>query len=293
MSVRQRLLLGTVLATALVLRWIGLAGQGIANYDEAAHLLEARFFRLRFLHPGDTWPAILEGLPLFHAKPLHAALLAVVQALAGDHPWAGGIVSGLFGTATVYLVYRLGRKLWGANVGLLASAMLAALPWAVLYGRMALAEADSAFFVLLSATIQLEGWPRRSGAPTGNPASERGRALLRTAAAGAVASLAFLANYRWGVFLLLQFIGIELLGRRWRTFPLRLLAWGACAAAPLFLADVIYEFGVLGPLLDAANRPRTYIEDLAHNFFKFEAMGVGVRDPLRLPLFLWVFGGRS
>ncbi len=275
--------LGLSLAAA-ALRLAGLPRQGITNYDEAVHLLEARFLRAGWTRNLMGRHVPLAGIPLMHAKPLHSALIALAQDLLGDHPWTGAVVAALFGAAAVLLVFDFGRRIWGEEEGIVAAALLAALPWSVLYGRMALPEADSTFFVLLAVTTQ----------------AGRSRALTRSLAAGAIAGLAFLANYRWGVLLVLLFAGVEWawLTREARSALRRavevlvgIVGFLLPAAFLVFLADFIYRRAVLGSLLAGAVRPRTYLEDLAHNFGKFEAMGIGIRDPLRLPYFLWVFGG--
>ncbi len=346
--------IGGVLAVAAALRLIGLSSQGISNYDEGAHLLEARFLR----HALSQSPQDLSevaGLPLFHGKPLHAALLALSQVVTGDRVWAGGLVSALFGIATTGLVYHAARSLRDHRAGLAAALLYGLFPWSVLYGRVALAEADSAFLVAATALALARAGDRRTpaaeflrapppgggtgphaggeagssgggeagpsggreaGPSGGREAGQfRGGDLGRTAVAGLLGGLAFLANYRWGVLIGL----LVMFAEAWRVFVsgarqnlvpalppapappppvgarlvaslIRVLVFSAVGAALVLAVDALYSHLVLGPLLSASSRPRTYLEDLAYNFGRFGSMGIGLRDPLRLPLFLWVYG---
>ena len=55
----------------------------------------------------------------------------------GDTDWLVRLPSALFGTATVYVIYRLGEALWDAEVGLLAAFFLALSPLHVWYSQEA------------------------------------------------------------------------------------------------------------------------------------------------------------
>lgn len=58
-------------------------------------------------------------------------------------------VTTLFGAACVFLVYTLGKILYGKQTGLLAAAIFAATPWHVLLSRSFLIDAQCLFFSLL------------------------------------------------------------------------------------------------------------------------------------------------
>jgi len=197
---------------------------------------------------------------------------------------------------------RPGSPLLGTDSRVLSAAIFATLPWAVLYGRMGLAEADSAFFVLLAVRIQVGDFlpTSRSGLGCGGRGGGARRSsvlsprLLSSATIGGECCSPSSSPDR----------GREsLLGSAWFRAQGYETVSGLCrsacpaarirlaAALPLLLMDAAYGQLVLGPLLDRPVRPRTYLEDLGRNFGKFEAMGIGLRDPLRLPLFLWSFGG--
>ena len=273
-----------ILLLAAALRLALLPSQGLVHYDEGVHLMEARFLRTAILHDHLHRSIEVEGLPLVHGKPLHAAILAVAQSVVGDRPWTGGFAMALFSVGTVALTFALGRRFFGRQAGLFAALILATNPWSVLYGRLALPEADSTFLALLSIWIA-----------TGEGAPRKGRAFI----VGLVASLAFQANYRWLVLLPTYYVGLELIELRRpesgsaRSFALRLFLFALGFVLPLLLTDFLYGAWVLGPRLFEATRSRTYFEDLVWNIRKFSEQGwaTGLRDPMRFPFFALRFGG--
>ncbi|MBK8231588.1 MAG: glycosyltransferase family 39 protein [Candidatus Eisenbacteria bacterium] len=271
-----------VLALAALLRFLPLPSLGPIHYDEGLHLMEARFLRTAVLHDHFGAAIDVDGLPLVHGKPLHAAILALAQTVLGDRPWVGSVAMGVFGLGSVGLCYALARIWFGQAVALWAALFLATNPWAVLYGRLALPEADSTFLALLGIYCAASG---------------REPTLRRATLAGLCASLAMQTNYRWMVVLPLLFVGIELLFARARRSTRGLVGRVALfflfLALPLLLTDFVYSALILGERLEQATRPRTYFEDLAFNVRKFSAQGwaTGLRDPLRFPFFILRFGG--
>ncbi|MFN8547403.1 MAG: hypothetical protein U0527_05385 [Candidatus Eisenbacteria bacterium] len=204
--------------------------------------------------------------------------------MLGDRPWVGAFMMGCFSTAAVALTFLLGRRFFGQAAGLWAAILLATNPWAVLYGRLALPEADSTLLALLAIWVETRG-----GRPTAR------RALL----VWILSSLAMLANYRWLVLLPLFYLGLQLIAWRSGDRPgLRALLARASLyllgfVLPLLLTDFIYSAWILGPRLLEATRSRTYFEDLVWNIRKFSEQGwaTGLRDPLRFPFFALRFGG--
>ncbi len=73
-------------------------------------------------------------------EALYHTLNAGMLALFGANEWGFRFLSALLGTITVPLTYALGRKLFGATVGLLAAALLAVSFWSLMYSRMGLRQ---------------------------------------------------------------------------------------------------------------------------------------------------------
>ena len=58
----------------------------------------------------------------FFMNPFYSYFLAAIYALLGAEYWWVGLVQAVLGTSSCYLIYALGRKLWSAQIGLLAAA---------------------------------------------------------------------------------------------------------------------------------------------------------------------------
>jgi 4-amino-4-deoxy-L-arabinose transferase-like glycosyltransferase len=110
----------------------------------------------RFYYPALFWYALFfldrftfrigRELGLIHVKSLHHLFET------GPIPYflMGRSLSALLGTATVALVYRLGRRLYSHAVGLLAALFLAVAFLHVRDSALATVDAPSTFFVVLS-----------------------------------------------------------------------------------------------------------------------------------------------
>jgi len=106
----------------------------------------------------------------------------------GTYFLLGRLLSVAFGTASVYLVYRLGRSAYGRWVGVLAAAFLAVEPLHVRYSHIAVTDVPATAFSLL-ALLLLLGAAKGAGA--------------RWLVAGAVAAgLATATKYNLGMLVL-------------------------------------------------------------------------------------------
>jgi 4-amino-4-deoxy-L-arabinose transferase-like glycosyltransferase len=130
-------------------RWVELACL-------VALLLVAAFFR--FHRPGvvppgpshdelrmiDLGELIVEGERPIHwtvsysAEPLFMYVLALVMPVWGFTPFGARIVTRFAGLLLIPLVHRLGRRLFGRRVALVASGVLAVTWWPVFFSRVAL-----------------------------------------------------------------------------------------------------------------------------------------------------------
>jgi mannosyltransferase len=67
--------------------------------------------------------------------PLYYLLLHYWVAIYGDTPYAARLLSVLFGTATIPLMYLIGRRLSGPVMGLIAAVLLAFSPFNIFYAQ--------------------------------------------------------------------------------------------------------------------------------------------------------------
>ncbi len=92
--------------------------------------------------PPDTVTSYYSGTMVLH--------LAAIYKLFGYHPLIARLLYVALGTAIVYLVYRLGRRVFGVKAGLIAAALAAGYAYLILYSATLLTETPFIFFLLIA-----------------------------------------------------------------------------------------------------------------------------------------------
>jgi 4-amino-4-deoxy-L-arabinose transferase-like glycosyltransferase len=160
-------LLLAVLALALVLRLDGIAWglpYSYVNADESTVVPKAFAAARGHLNPQFFfYPSLyfyLLGALYVVASPLlwlvrHGNPLAMGSYVVDPGPYLllGRLLSAAFGTASVYLVYRLGRAAYGRPAGLLAALFLAVTPLHVAYSHMAVTDVTATALSLLALVL--------------------------------------------------------------------------------------------------------------------------------------------
>lgn len=224
---RTLLLLLVIITVGGSIRFIGLPMKGLAFYDEGVAHQEGLFaydmmrtlsrsvwLKLSdFSQHTDRWVCSeqtgllanhLRGFIPYDAKPLHWGIVALAIAILGNVAVAGPASMALFGTATIPLIYLIGKRLSGVAVGVVSAVLLALNPFHLLYSREGFAEPDSVFFFTLSVCCLLRGWE-----------SVRHRRFW-LAAAGVVAALSAGAAHRWVILGYLVLVGLVVVSALWR-----------------------------------------------------------------------------
>lgn len=135
--------LALILVLAATTRFYGITDLGLTHWDEGIYAAAGRLLTLQGFKG-------LPALRLIEAPPLFSILAGLSQSVLGRADWTTIVVSAAAGTMTVYLVYVLGKKLYGPEAGMLAALFVAVSPYHVIYSRMALTEATFILFVLLT-----------------------------------------------------------------------------------------------------------------------------------------------
>ena len=156
---RNPILIG-ILFLALVLRSVYVLQASSTPLAEVL-LLDSDFYdrQARSLLAGKGWT---EGV--FFMNPLYAYLLALVYWIGGPH-WGGVVgVQVLMGTTSCWLVYALGAKIWGRQVGLVGAGLTSIYGVFIFYDG-ALLTATPILFLNLLALYSLLRWreTNRSG----------------------------------------------------------------------------------------------------------------------------------
>lgn len=144
--VSARLVLFAAILLGFALRMINLEGRSIW-YDEAFAILFSEKSFAAMWH--GTVTSVQGGAadvhPLFYYSLLHYWI-----GLAGDAALAARLLSILFGVATIPVIFRLGRELFGEQVGVASAVFLSAAPFHVAYSQEARMYAQLGFLAALA-----------------------------------------------------------------------------------------------------------------------------------------------
>jgi 4-amino-4-deoxy-L-arabinose transferase-like glycosyltransferase len=207
-------LLLAILVLALVLRLKGIAWglpYSFVNADESTVVPKAFAAARGHVNPHFFfYPSLyfyLAGAVYVVAAPVswllgHGNLLSQTSFVVdpGPHFLLGRLLSAAMGTASVYLVYRLGRVAFGRPAGLLAALFLAVVPLHVAYSHMAVTDVTAVALSLL-ALVLLQG--AAGAAPPDDVSGEdSGRGRRRLVLGALVAGLATSTKYNLGLLVL-------------------------------------------------------------------------------------------
>jgi len=143
-NLTPKLQLGAVLALATGLRLWHLNSVGF-NSDEAVYSGQAAAI-------GGA-PELDELFPIFRAHPLLVQTFLSFGWRLGLHTGFERLVSVAAGVATVFLVYELGRQLYGRRTGLVAGLLLAVMPYHVVVSRQVLLDGPMTMLATLTLLL--------------------------------------------------------------------------------------------------------------------------------------------
>jgi hypothetical protein len=131
-----------ILVAAATIRFWNIGSLGF-NSDEAVYAGQAASLA------GN--PAYIDHFPVFRAHPMLVQSLLSFFYRSGEHDVVGRVVVGFLGVVTVLLVYALGRSLYRSHaIGLLASAVVALMPYHVVVTRQVLLDGPMLLFATLT-----------------------------------------------------------------------------------------------------------------------------------------------
>lgn len=186
-----------LLAVSLLL-FLPKLGMPLLDPDEGLYAEIAREMVTR----GDWVIPHVNGLPYLEKPPLYFWLTASTFWLFGLSEWATRLWSAISALGTVLLTWRIGRRLYGAQAGLLAGVVVATVVGNALYVRRA--STDQLFVFCL--TLAMYGFLRDAERP------DRGRARFLLVYVGA--GLSVLAKGFIGLVFPVLIIGLGVLAAR-------------------------------------------------------------------------------
>jgi hypothetical protein len=118
------------------------------------------------------WPATPAGEPTAHWSYLYTLYLAGVYSLFGHHPLVARLIqASAAGLLMPWLAYRLGRRYFGARVGLLAAGLTAVYIYFVYYAATLMTE--TFYIIAILWTLDLAG--QMGQAPSSSSSNSGGR----------------------------------------------------------------------------------------------------------------------
>ena len=124
------------------MRFYGFADWSLSN-DELSYL--TRF------HLPSAWEVFLYGMTVDVHPPAVQTFLYWWTSLFGDSPAAIRLPFVVFGIASIYLIYEVGRTWFSESAGLLSAVFMAGLQFPLLFSRVARPYGFGMFVILLSA----------------------------------------------------------------------------------------------------------------------------------------------
>ena len=140
MKLTNKIILLFIILTATILRFY--------NYLEIplTHDEFSALFRLRF----DSFSELIDQGVKVDGHPAGIQVfLYYWTKLFGDKAWVIKLPFTLFGIASIYLIFLIGKKWFNETVGLLSSAFLASIQFTVMYSQIARPYISGMFFALL------------------------------------------------------------------------------------------------------------------------------------------------
>ncbi len=186
------------------------------------------------------WPYTRAGEPTAHWSYLYTLYLAGVYSLVGYHPLAARLMQAvLVGALMPWLVYRLGRRHFGWQVGLLGAAVMACYAYFVYYAASLMTESFYiiGIFWVLDIAAQL-------GQAGESPPAARLQSILLGLALGATVLLR-------QVFLL--FIPVLFIWLLWRSFRYH--------TGPRWAGLIVKENEASGGTTSRGRGPATYLRN--------------------------------
>ncbi|GEM_PF-731665 len=243
------LILGLIIGLGAVLRLIGIRfGLPMAYHnDEWVLVLATRqFFSGDFNPHNFLYPSLLMYI-MYAFERLYFLFASGRDDLSTLYTLCRVVVV-LFGLASFWLIYRLGKRLHDVRTGLLAALFLSIIPLHVMHSHFATTDVPLTFFVLLTLWAALRMTERRT------PADYliAGIALGLTVSIkipGAVLVAALLTGHLYGVA---KERGIHygpVLTSEWRNGSKMLLGAAAALLATLLVWSVLAKFDLWAPKL--------------------------------------------
>ena len=143
---KSSLLVFLALAIAFFLRIYNVSNGMIFIGDQGWFYLSARDL---LIHGTIPLVGITSSHTWLHQGPLWTYLLSVFLVLFKFNPVSGAYLTALFGVLATFLMYRLGKEMFSARIGIIAALLYAASPLIISFDRMPFDPSPIPFFTII------------------------------------------------------------------------------------------------------------------------------------------------
>ncbi|HEY4612364.1 MAG TPA: glycosyltransferase family 39 protein, partial [Bacteroidota bacterium] len=158
-SSRERVFLAAI-ALAGLLRFVNLGFLDLQAWDESLYAIRAEGI-LRFGGWIDQTPFAIDGLYSSLHPPVYVWLTAIAMKIFGNSEFSIRFFSALLGALTLFVIYRIGKKIANAEVGLLAALLFGLNPFVSFYARQGQFDSVLVFFLALSVYFLISVDPQQ------------------------------------------------------------------------------------------------------------------------------------
>lgn len=109
-----------------------------------------------FSFPVDWYPFTRANEPTAHWSFLYSLFLASVYALGGHHPLVARLIQVLLSSLHVFLIYRIGRRLFGETTGLIAAGLTAVYAYLIFFNAALMTQTFYILALLLALDVALD-----------------------------------------------------------------------------------------------------------------------------------------
>jgi len=154
---REKLLISGILIFSIATRLFGLQSPPQEYFDEVYHAFTAKVVLHNDPKAWEWWNENPQGYAYEWTHPPFAKLaMATSMYVLGENAFAWRFPQALFGTIAIFLLYRIGKKLFNAEVGLLAAALFSLDGLALVMSRIGMNDIYVVCFLLLTLYLFLQ-----------------------------------------------------------------------------------------------------------------------------------------
>jgi len=209
------IMVGALLIRAFVAVGLGDIAEPVSGaYDQVSYdALAQRVLQGHgFSFPSPWYPFTMADQPTAHWSFLYTLYVAAVYGLFGHHPLVARLIQAIFSVLICWLIYRIGRRLFGEWVGLAAAALAALYGYLIFFSAALMTQTYYILFLLLALALALD---IANGSAAGT--LDRRALLIRWLALGAVLGIGALFRQTLLLFTLLLFAWLWWVGRSSRS----------------------------------------------------------------------------